>query len=571
MNRFVSITSSGLMLIVLALAACAPVPDGAGSAGEAADLLIVNGRVFAADEAGTTAEAVAVRGNTIMRVGSTAEMSALRGASTRVIDARGGSIIPGLNDTHVHFIAGAFSLEQLDLGGLNTLGEVQAAIRRFATANPGTGWLQGRGWLYTPFPGASPTRAQLDTVVPDRPAVMQCYDGHSIWVNSRALQLADITRDTPNPPNGEIVKDPKTGEPTGHLKEAAARLVNKVIPPRTDAERRAAIKAASAYANSLGVTSIHNPGATPEEMAVFEAARRDGDLTVRAYVAYWGSAQTTEADADTFVQTWQRLGEDATLRGGFVKLAVDGVIESRTAAMLAPYMHSTKAGVPNFTADELNRVVELLDKRGLQVTIHAIGDRGIRMSLDAFERAARINPAPARGRRHRIEHVEAIAEADIARFGALGVIASQQPMHVVLGDMNQTTPSGPWPDNIGPGRYARAWAWRRIMAAGGRVAFGSDWPVATLNPGAGIWLAATRVTLPNGAEQAMPMADVIRGYTSWAAYASFDEQRNGTLAPDMLADITVLTSDVFSQPPKGPDDIKVAATIFDGRVVYTRP
>jgi predicted amidohydrolase YtcJ len=559
------------MLAVMALAACRPAPEGTATAAQAADLLILNGRVFTADAAGTTAEAVAVRGNTILRVGSTAELSALRGASTRVIDAHGGSVIPGLSDTHVHFISGALSLDQLDLGGLNTLDEVQAAIRKFAAAHPGTGWLQGRGWLYTPFPSASPTRAQLDALVPDRPAVMQCYDGHSIWVNSRALQLAGITKDTPDPPNGVIVKDPKTGEPTGHLKESAARLVSKVIPPRTDAERRAAIKAASAYANSLGVTSIHNPGATPEEMAVFEAARRDGDLTVRAYVAYWGSAQTTEAEADSFVQTWQRLGDDPTLRGGFVKLAADGVIESRTAAMLAPYTKGSGTGIPNFTPDELNRVVALLDKRGLQVTIHAIGDRAIRMSLDAFERAARANPAPARGRRHRIEHVEAIAESDIARFGALGVIASQQPMHAVLGDMNQKDPKGPWPDNVGPERYTRAWAWRRIMAAGGRVAFGSDWPVATLNPGAGIWLAATRVTLPGGVEQAMPMADVIRAYTSWAAYASFEEKRNGTLAPGMLADIAVLTSDVFAQPPKGTDDIKVAATVFDGRVVYEKP
>jgi predicted amidohydrolase YtcJ len=568
---FNAIVRGILMSALLALAACGSAPDGARTTAEAADLLIVNGRVFTADASGTIAEAVAVRGNTILRVGSTAELSALRGANTRVIDARGGSILPGLSDTHVHFISGAFSLDQLDLGGINTLGEVQAAIRKFATAHPGTGWLQGRGWLYTPFPNSSPTRAQLDAVVSDRPAVMQCYDGHSIWVNSRALQLAGITRDTPDPPNGVIVKDPKTGEPTGHLKESAARLVSKVIPARTDAERRAAIKAASAYANSLGVTSIHNPGATPEEMAVFEAARRDGDLSVRAYVAYWGSAQTTEADADTFVRTWQRLGDDPTLRGGFVKLAIDGVIESRTAAMLAPYTKSNSAGTPTFTVDELNRVVALLDKRGLQVTIHAIGDRGIRMSLDAFENAARLNPAPARGRRHRIEHVEAIAESDIARFGALGVIASQQPMHVVLGDMNQKTPAGPWPDNVGPERYARAWAWRRIMAAGGRIAFGSDWPVATLNPGAGIWLAATRVTLPGGTEQAMPMADVIRAYTSWAAHASFDEQRKGTLAPGMLADIAVLTSDVFAQTPKGPDDIKVAATVFDGRVVYERP
>lgn len=212
-----------------------------GAPAQPADLVIINGRVFTADEAGTTAEAVAVRGNTILRVGTNAQISALRGANTRVIDAHGGSVIPGMNDAHVHFISGAFSQEQLDLGGLNTLSEVQAAIRQFAAVHPGTGWLQGRGWLYTPFTNHSPTRAQLDAVVADRPAVMQCYDGHSIWVNSRALQLAGITRDTPDPPNGVIVKDPKTGEPTGHLKESAARLINAVIPPRTDAEKRAAI------------------------------------------------------------------------------------------------------------------------------------------------------------------------------------------------------------------------------------------------------------------------------------------------------------------------------------------
>lgn len=462
MSRVFHSVRSGVMLSVLALAACGSSHDG-GAAVNAADLLIINGRVFTADATGTTAEALAVRGNTILLVGSTAEVSKLRDANTRIIDAHGGSVIPGMNDAHVHFISGALSLKQMDLGGLNTLGEVQAAIRKFATANPGSGWLQGRGWLYTPFPGASPTREQLDAVVSDRPVVMQCYDGHSIWVNSRALQLAGITRNTTDPPNGVIVKDPKTGEPTGHLKESAARLVSKVIPPLTDADRRTALRTASAYANSLGVTSIQNPGATPEEMAAFEAARRDGDLTVRAYVAYWGSAQTTDADADMFVQTWQRLGDGATLRGGFVKLAADGVIEAHTAAMLAPYANHAGTGIPNFTADELNRVVALLDKRGLQVTIHAIGDRAIHMSLDAFERAAKVNPAPTRGRRHRIEHVEAIAEADIARFGALGVIASQQPMHVALGDMNQKTPHGPWPDNVGPERYGRAWSWRRSI------------------------------------------------------------------------------------------------------------
>jgi predicted amidohydrolase YtcJ len=562
--------TSLLIVLALALSAAACQPALSVPPGEAADLIIINGRVFTADDAGTTAEAVAVRGHTVMRVGSNADVAALRGASTRVVDARGGSVLPGFNDAHVHFISGGFALGDVDLAGLTTLREVQAAISTFASSHPGEGWLKGRGWLYTPFPGGSPTRRQLDEIVADRPAMMRCYDGHSVWVNSKALELAGITKDTPNPPNGEIVKDPETGEPTGHLKESAAGLIDKAMPQATDADRRAALDEAVAHANELGITSMQNAGGSIEEMALYEAAKRDGDLTVRAYLAFQANAETSEADADRMVEAWQRLGDDPTVRTGIVKLFADGVIESRTAAMLAPYEKSTSAGSPNFTADELNRVVTLLDKRGLQVQIHAIGDRAIRMSLDAIELAAQANPAPARGRRHRLEHIEAIAEADIARFGRLGVIASQQPMHVALGDMNQPKPSGPWPDNIGPERFMRAWAWRRIMRDGGRVTFGSDWPVAPLDAGQGIWLAATRIGQPGGVDQAMPMADVIRGYTAWPAYASFDEQRKGTLVPGMLADIVVLASDVFTTPPAKATDVVVQTTVFDGRVVFDR-
>ena len=479
--------------------------------------------------------------------------------------------MPGFNDAHVHFIAGGFALNDVDLAGLNTLREVQAAIGAFAATHPGDGWLQGRGWLYTPFPGGSPTRQQLDEIVPDRPALMRCYDGHSIWVNSTVLAMAGITKDTPNPPTAEVVKDPTTGEPTGHLKEAAARLVDKVLPPQTDADRRAAIKAAVAHANQFGVTSVQNAGGSVEEMALYEAAKRDGDLNVRTYLAFSASAATTEADADRMVETWKRMGEDPTVRTGIVKMFADGVIESRTAAMLAPYQNSKSAGAPNLSGEDMNRVVALLDKRGLQVEIHAIGDRAIRMSLDAFEHAAKVNPAPERGRRHRLEHIEAVSEADIPRFGVLGVIASQQPMHVALGDMNQAMPSGPWPDNVGPERYRRAWAWRRIMADGGASRSAATGRWRRSKPARGFWLAATRVSQPGGVEQKMPMADVIRGYTAWPAYAQFEERRKGTLAPGMLADIAVLATDVFSNPPTQPTGVVVHATVFDGRVVYERP
>ncbi|MEO8679595.1 MAG: amidohydrolase [Vicinamibacterales bacterium] len=562
-----SVAMSCTLWVAVAFAGCGAPPP---AAGQVADLLIVNGRVFTAGDQGATAQSVAIAGHTILRVGTDQELAVLKGPDTRVLDAHGATVAPGFNDSHVHFLNGGESLGDVDLAGLATLAQVQNAIRDFAAAKPEAAWVKGRGWLYSPFPGGSPTKAQLDAIVADRPAVMTCYDGHSIWVNSKALAMAGITRSTPNPPNGLIVKDPRTGEPTGHLKESATGLVTKIMPKRTDADRRAALRTAVAHAQRFGITSVQNAGSPPEDMALFDEARRAGELQVRMYLAFSVNAATTEADLDHMEEVRKQFPDDPTLKTGAVKIYADGVIESRTAALLAPYTNRREAGSPNLSADEMNHLVAMIDKRGWQIWIHAIGDRAIRMSLDAFEQAAAANPAPARGRRHRIEHIETVDAADIPRFGKLGVIASQQPMHVQLGDMNSLQPSGPWPDNIGPERASRAWAWKSIHDAGGRLAFGSDWPVAPLGPGLGLWLATTRTGPANAVPQKITMRDAINGYTLWPAYASFEEQRKGTLAPGMLADVVVLTTDIQAQPPVNQDDVVVAATIFDGKVVYER-
>jgi predicted amidohydrolase YtcJ len=556
--------------LALTAAACGGTPAPGPVAGQSADLVIVNGRVFTADERGTTAQAVAVAGQRIVLVGTNEAVASLRGPQTRVVDAHGGTVAPGFNDSHVHFISGGTTLGDVDLADLTTLPQVQEKIRAFAAAHADAPWVEGRGWLYSPFPGGTPTRAQLDAVVPDRPAVMTCYDGHSVWVNSKALALAGITKDTPNPTNGLVVKDPRTGEPTGHLKESATALVHKVMPKPTDADRRAALRTAVAHAHQFGVTSVQNAGTSFDDVALYQQALRAGELQVRAYLAMSASSGTTEADLDRMEETRKALGNDPTLTTGAVKIYADGVIESRTAAMLAPYENSHAAGTPNMSPDQMNHLVAMVDKRGWQIFIHAIGDRAIRMSLDAFERAAAANPAPARGRRHRLEHIEAVAAADIPRFGKLGVIASQQPMHVPLGDMNSEHPSGPWPDNIGAERYSRAWAWKSIQDAGGRLTFGSDWPVAPLDAGLGIWVVTTRKGPVGEADQKLPMAEAIDGYTRWPAYASFEEQRKGTLAPGMLADIVVLAADVFTNAPVKAGDVVVDTTIFDGRIVYER-
>ena len=550
--------------------ACGDAPAPAASTGPAADLIIVNGKVHTMDAAATLAQAVAVSGTTILKVGTSAEITALAGPVTRVIDAQGHTVTPGFNDSHVHFVSGGLSLGDVDLAGLTTLAQVQDKIRAFAATRPADAWVKGRGWLYAPFTNASPTKAQLDAVVSDRPAVMTCYDGHSVWVNSKVLALAGITKATKDPLNGVIVRDPRTGEPTGHLKESAMGLLAGVLPKVTDDDRRAALEAAVAHANQFGVTSIQNAGGTVAEMALYDAARKAGDLSVRAYLATSAEGGVTEADADAMDVAWKQYGDDPTVRTGIVKMFADGVIESQTAAMLAPYVGTRSAGAPNMTAAEMNRIVAMFDKRGWQIQIHAIGDRAIRMALDAFEAAAKANPTPARGRRHRLEHIEAIAPEDIARFGALGVIASQQPIHVALGDANQTVPKGPWPDPIGPERASRAWAWKSIQAAGGRLTFGSDWPVATLEAGQGIWLASTRIRAEKAADQRLSIHEALSGYTTWAAYASFDEQRKGTLAPGMLADIVVLGSDIASAPIAAATGVTVTATIFDGKVVYEK-
>ena len=558
-----------LAWLAFATVSCGAPPAPAG--GEVADLMIVNGRVFTADEQGTMAQAVAVAGNKILRVGTDQELAALRGPQTRVIDAHGATVTPGFNDSHVHFLSGGQSLGDVDLAGLTTLAQVQGAIRDFAAAKTDAAWVKGRGWLYSPFPGGTPTKAQLDAVVADRPAVMTCYDGHSIWVNSKALAMAGITKDTPNPTNGVVVKDPKTGEPTGHLKESATDLVTGIMPKTTAEDRRAALRAAVAHAHRFGVTSVQNAGGDPDEMALYDEARRAGELQVRTYLAFSAQAGTTEADIDRMGAVRKQFADDPTLKTGAVKIYADGVIESRTAALLAPYTNSREAGSPNLSADEMNRLVSMVDKRGWQIWIHAIGDRAIRMSLDAFARAATANPAPARGRRHRLEHIETVAADDIPRFGQLDVIASQQPMHVQLGDMNSAQPSGPWPDNIGPERASRAWAWKSIRAAGGRLAFGSDWPVAPLAPGLGLWLTATRTGPANAVDQKISVRDAINGYTQWPAYASFEEQRKGTLAPGMLADVVILTEDILTKIPATAAGVAVATTIFDGKVVYEKP
>jgi predicted amidohydrolase YtcJ len=542
-----------------------------------ADLLIVNAKVYPAGGSTVFHQAVAVRGNRIVAVGTNADVSTLRGSNTEVIDAHGAAVMPGFNDVHTHMLSGGLALDDVDLQGAQTLDEVQTRIRAFARAHPDRSWILGRGWGYGPFPGSQPTREQLDAAIPDRPAVMRCYDGHSIWVNSKALAAARITTATPDPPNGTIVKDPKTGEPTGLLKEGpAAALVDRIVPKPTRAEQRRALKAAIDQAVKLGVTSMTDAAGSPEELEIYNEARRAGELGARVYYSLLVRPGFTDSDADRFDAVWKAHPDTPLLKTGIVKMFMDGVIETNTAFMLAPYANAPTTGTPNYTREDFARIVQMMDRRGWQIMVHALGDGAVRMTLDGLERAAAVNPPVARGRRHRLEHIETIDPADIPRFGTLGIIASMHPVGGFFVAQNPPAPRpggapaavGAWAGNLGPERAARGGMWKSISAAGGRVVFGSDWPVATIDAMGRIIGIVNRPPRPGGTDQRLPLTTAIDDYTSGSAYASFDEKEKGTIAPGMLADIVVLATDVFAHPPATRADIKVVATIFDGKIVW---
>jgi predicted amidohydrolase YtcJ len=535
------------------------------------DLIVLNGRVFTgAGEA--PAEAVAVRGNEILRVGSNRDLKRLAGASTTVIDARGGTVLPGFIDAHVHFVGGGLGMERVSLLDAESLEAIQRKIRAFAAANPDRPWVLGRGWYYSPFPGGLPTRQQLDELVPDRPAYMTCYDGHTGWANTAALTLAGITAKTPDPADGVVVKDPKTGEPTGVLKEAAMGLMSKVLPQPTREDRLRAIRRASEEASRLGITSIHEAGTGGSSLELFEEARRAGALTVRVYAALSVKEGMTEADADAFDALRQKYATNPQIKVGAVKVMADGVIEAHTAAMLAPYANNPTSGHANYTPQELQRVVTMMDRRGLQVMTHAIGDGAVRMTLDAYDAAAKVNPAPASGRRHRVEHAETIDPADFPRFKQQNTIVSYMPFHANPTPAQLTV----WTTNIGPERSSRGWISRTMQQAGARQVFGSDWPVVELDPRLEINMAVTRRTaagLPKEGwlpDQAIGLESAIENITSAGAYASFEEAKKGRLAPGLLADIVLLSTDVFAQPPERFLDAVVTATILGGKVVYER-
>ena len=534
-----------------------------------ADTVILHGKIYTLNSKQPWAEALAIRGDRVVAVGSDSEITKLQSKNTQVIDARGRLVLPGFTDCHIHFIDGAFSLGRVNLEGAKDPSDIQQRLRAYGAAHPGNDWILGRGWNYAMFPTSLPDKKYLDEVFPDRPAFLEGYDGHTYWANSKALELAHITRDTPNPPNGIIVRDPETGEATGALKEAAQSLVAGVLPKPTRGDKLAALRAGIRWANENGLTRVHSAGGDFEEFDLYDELFRHGELTLRFYIAYFQNPPELRAQDIATIEDARKKYTGDWLSAGAVKFMMDGVVESHTAAMLEPYSDDPSfQGKPFWQPEKYRAAVAELDKRGLQIFTHAIGDSGVRIVLDSYENMEKVNQTS--GKRPRIEHIETINAHDVPRFGTLGVIASMQPLHSYP-DHNTLSV---WARNIGPDRASRAWVWKSITNDGGQLAFGSDWPVVTLNPFEGIQTAVTRQTsegAPNGGfvpSQRLSVAEAIRGYTLGAAYAGFREKSEGSLEPGKFADLIILSQNLFDLDSHTIDRTKVLTTMVGGRVVF---
>jgi len=547
-------------LIGLALAAT-PTTSAAAAA---ADRLYVNARVWTADTSQSEAAAFAVTGEHFVAVGSEAEVRAFAGPATTVIDLGGQRVVPGFNDTHWHLPA----RRSAHLDGAGSVAVIQQRLREYASGVPADGWVVGRGWMPTDFPERTPDRRHLDAVFPDRPVVIRDRDGHQALANTRGLALAGITRDTPNPPGGRIAHD-ASGEPTGLLQEAAASLVLDLLPELNAEDTYQLLLAEVQAAATLGLTSLTDAtdvGLTDNERAAVERALAEGRLLV-----HYRAAQPLERDP-----TPEQLARDVQLRDatrgqllsyGFAKGMLDGTVDAKTAYMLEPYVGGGN-GIPFITQAELNRAVTAYDRAGLQVLLHAIGDGAIRMALDAYEHAARANGTS--GRRHRIEHVEVPALADLSRFRELGVIAATQAIFATP-DVSTLENYAPL---VGAERAAHAQAFRLFDAAGAVQSFGSDYPVYPMDPLLGIYTAVTRQT-PGGTpvggwypDNRISVEAALLHYTRDAAYASFEESSTGTITAGKYADFVVLSEDILTLPPSRLLDARVQLTVLRGRETF---
>jgi predicted amidohydrolase YtcJ len=531
-----------------------------------ADRILVNGKIWTGDPGRPEVEAVAFLDDKVVALGTTAEIRRTAASSAEVIDLGGRRALPGFIDSHVHFTNGGFSLLAVQLRDAASKEEFAARLGAKARELPKGEWIQNGEWDHELFrPVELPRRDWVDAVTPDHPVCVNRLDGHMVLANTLALKIAGVTKTTPDPPGGEVVRDPATGEPTGILKDAAMDLVYSKIPPPTPDQTRRAVEAALAEAASKGVTSVHDVSGEAG-VEVYQRLLREGRLTTRIYFYI----PVTEVDLAVKMKLQTGFGSDK-LRFAGLKGFADGSLGSASALFDEPYADDPKASGlfagQMFPKGIMERRIRDGDKAGLQAAIHAIGDRANGLVLDIFAQVARANGP--RDRRFRVEHAQHLRPADFRRYAELGVIASVQPYHAI--------DDGRWAERkIGPERARRTYAFRSFLEQGVVLACGSDWPVGPMDPLLGIYAAATRATIdglqPGGwvPEQRITVEEAVRGFTQGGAFAEFAEAEKGTISVGKLADVVVLDRDIFSLPPQAVREARVDLTICGGRVVFRR-
>lgn len=563
---------AGLTSILLLISAACSSPQRTP-----ADLVVINAVIYTNDSANPWAESLAVGKGRLVHVGAARDADRYIGPQTRSFDARGRLILPAFHDAHVHPVSAGIELGLCDLNGAASVPELLERISTYASTHPDAPWIVGGGWDITLFDEGRAGKKMLDGVVSDRPVLLSSADGHSSWVNSKALAVAGITRDTPDPPRGRIERDVTTKEPSGTLREEAAELVRSHAPESTDQEHRDGLKRALAEINKFGIVSFQEASASRRITETYLAAEREGWLTARVRVALRTDPAEGETQVPRLVE-WRAACTGRRVSCGTAKIYVDGVIEGRTASLLAPYVTpagmqppAAPSGIANFEPAALDALVTRLDKEQFQVHMHAIGDRAIRMGLDAIGAARRKNGP--RDARHHLAHIQLFDPADIPRFAALGVVANFQPFWAYA-DSYITDLTEPF---LGPERSRWLYPIRSLFDSGAIIAAGSDWSVSSVNPLDGIQVAVTRRALddPEGKswlpEQTVSLTRILNAYTMAGAFVNFEDNDSGSLTIGKYADFIVLDRDIFKNPVTQIHEAKVLWTVMEGSEVYRAP
>jgi predicted amidohydrolase YtcJ len=529
-----------------------------------ADFIVMNAHVFTADKCLPEARAVAIKSKKIVYVGDELGANEWKGSGTRVIDGGGRTLMPGIIDSHFHMQHGSLNLDRIHFETCTTYEQAAQAVRSFSRENKDVPWLTGFGMRYNLGPGAVPmTRQYLDAIIADRPLAITAYDGHTMWVNTLGLHLAGIFHGAECPPNSYVVLD-EHGEATGELKEHASQFIEKVVPEPNRATRLGLLKRGVKIASRLGITSVHNMDGDDEQAGLYKELEEEGDLTVRIYIPYSIRVETSLEDIRQLAYPMKAKYQSEYLRGGCVKMFMDGVIETYTGLLVDPYDDNpSTCGDSNYSVEHFNRNVVEADRLGLQIFVHSVGDGGVRRVLNAYALARKVNGV--RDARHRVEHIEVIHPEDLSRFAQLDVIASMQPLHappsIDDGDI--------WLYRVGERRWPLSFAWTDIRKAGARLVFGSDWPVVSQNPFLGVHNTLNRKPWAQGINpHHQKLSDTLLSYTRDAAFAEFQENVKGQLNVGYLADMVLLSEDIFTIPSEQMKDVHPRMTMMGGRITH---